>query len=106
METESSTLAQVIFFSLIGGVFSLIGGMLLLSRRGMARSLATYATPFAAGALLAAAFFDLLPEAIHSLAEGAATRWALGGIVLFFLLEHFLHWFHHHHEHEGVDKSP
>jgi zinc and cadmium transporter len=96
---------HVLFFSLIGGVFSLWGGILLLSHKKTAVALARYATPFAAGALLAAAFFDLLPEAIEKLAEGAAPRWVLGGIVLFFLLEHFLHWFHHHHEH-GEDESP
>jgi zinc and cadmium transporter len=93
--------AHVIFFSLIGGIFSLFGGMLLLSRRKSALLLARYATPFAAGALLAAAFFDLLPEAIEATAEGAAMRWMLAGILVFFLLEHFLKWFHHHHEHEG-----
>jgi zinc and cadmium transporter len=96
---------HVLIFSLVGGLFSLWGGLLLLSRKKSARALARYATPFAAGALLAAAFFDLLPEAIESLAQGAATRWALFGIVLFFLLEHLLHWFHHHHEHDDV-KSP
>ncbi len=93
---------HVIFFSLIGGVFSLIGGILLLSRKRSAQLLAKFATPFAAGALLAAAFFDLLPESLELTANGAAPRWVLAGIVLFFLLEHFLHWFHHHHEHEDT----
>lgn len=92
---------EVLFFSLIGGVFSLWGGLLLLSRKGTAQTLARYATPFAAGALLAAAFFDLLPEALHELSAESAARWMLAGIVLFFLLEHFVHWFHHHHEHSG-----
>ena len=96
---------HVLFFSLIGGVFSLWGGILLLSHKKTANVLARYATPFAAGALLAAAFFDLLPEAIEKLAEGAAPRWVLGGIVLFFLLEHFLNWFHHHHEHHEDSSS-
>ena len=81
----------------------MIGGLLLISRKRSAELLAKFATPFAAGALLAAAFLELLPEAIEITAEGAATRWVLAGILVFFLLEHFLHWFHHHHEHE--DKS-
>ena len=54
-----ASLELVIFCSLIGGVFSLIGGLLLLWRKGGAKILAEYATPFAAGALLAAAFLDL-----------------------------------------------
>lgn len=91
---------HVILFSLVGGLFSLIGGALLLSKRGLAERLAKIATPFAAGALLGAAFFDLLPESIELTAEGAATRWTLFGLIVFFLIEHFIHWFHHHHEHE------
>lgn len=95
----------VLFFSLIGGVFSLIGGVLLLSRKTTAQALAKYATPFAAGALLAAAFFDLLPESLHVLEADVAMQWVLGGLLLFFLLEHFLHWFHHHHDH-AEEKTP
>lgn len=100
-----SNYLHVIFFSFIGGVFSLLGVVLLLQQKRAAELLARYATPFAAGALLAAAFFDLLPEAIEITADGAATRWVLMGIVLFFFLEHFLHWFHHHHEHESESKK-
>lgn len=92
---------HVLFFSLIGGLVSLVGGVLLLRKKSSADSLAKYATPFAAGALLAAAFFDLLPESLGQLDADTASAWVLGGIVGFFLLEHFLHWFHHHHEHSG-----
>lgn len=91
----------VLFFSLIGGVFSLAGGFLLLQSKRNATRLSTYATPFAAGALLAAAFFDLLKEANHEGSIETALNYALVGIVGFFILERFLHWFHHHHEHEG-----
>ncbi len=94
----------VLVFSLVGGLFSLLAGLLLLSRKGLASKLAEYSAPFAAGALLAAAFLELLPESIGRLAEGVATRWALVGLLTFFLLEHFLHWFHHHHEH--ADDKP
>lgn len=89
---------HVLLFSLIGGLFSLIGGALLLRNKRTATQLAKYSTPFAAGALLAASFFDLLPEAIELTPDGSATRWVLGGILAFFLLEHFLRWFHHHHD--------
>lgn len=92
---------HVIFFSLIGGVFSLIGGVLLLGKKSSAEALAKYATPFAAGALLAAAFFDLLPESMYKITANAAAQWVLAGIVIFFLLEHFLHWFHHHHDRDS-----
>lgn len=95
-----SSIFQVFIFSLLGGVVSLVGGLLLLSSKRTAHRLALYATPFAAGALLAAAFIDLLPEAAHQGSFDIALYAALGGILLFFLLERFLRWFHHHHEHE------
>lgn len=96
---------DVLIFSLIGGLFSLVGGILLLSRQKSALVLARYGTPFAAGALLAAAFFDLLPEALENSGNSTALRWTLFGILLFFLVEHFLHWFHHTHRHEHEDEK-
>ena len=98
-----ATYAHVIFFSLIGGVFSLVGGMLLISRRRTARLLAEYATPLAAGALIAAVFLDLLPDGLHEAAASTVLLSALVGILLFFYAERFLHWFHHHHQHENAD---
>jgi zinc transporter ZupT len=79
-----ATYWHVIFYSFIGGVFSLLGGVLLLSRQKTATVLAKYATPFAAGALLAAVFLDLLTDGLE---ESTATTlmWsALSGVVLFF----------------------
>lgn len=96
-------LAIVIFFSLIGGVFSLLGGFLLLANRKKTQSWLKYVTPFAAGALLAAAFMDILPEAAHQGNIEQALKWTLIGIIVFFLLERFLRWFHHHHSHEGAN---
>lgn len=102
-----SSYLHVLFFSLIGGVLSLTGGVLLLGNKKTAQGLAKFATPFAAGALLAAAFFDLLPESLHQINAEQAAQWVLAGIITFFLLEHFLHWFHHHHEHEkGHNGTP
>jgi zinc and cadmium transporter len=93
---------HVIFFSLIGGVFSLIGGLLLLSRKKSAEALAKYATPFAAGALLAAVFLDLLQEGLHEAEPNTVLIATVIGILLFFFAERALHWFHHHHQHKGA----
>lgn len=95
-----STLGYIVIFSLIGGLFSLCAGALLLSSKNTARSLARYATPFAGGALLAAVFLDLLKEGVEVSDPAYVMLAALTGIVLFFLAEGFLHWFHHHHEHD------
>jgi zinc and cadmium transporter len=82
----------------IGSVISLIGGLYLLYGKVGVKKLQRVAVPFAAGALLAAAFLDLLPEALeHAEADGVLAL-TLAGIVLFFVLERSLSWFHHHHE--------
>jgi zinc and cadmium transporter len=100
-----ATYWHVIFFSLIGGLFSLIGGVLLLSRRRTADILAEYATPLAAGALIAAVFLDLLKDGVEEADPGVVLMSALIGIVAFFYAERFLHWFHHHHQHEDADPA-
>ena len=106
------TLAYILLFTFLGSIGALIGGLILLSQGKFALKVSHFLAAFAAGVLLATAFLDLLPEAAH---EGEATEtnvffWALGGILLFFALERFIHWFHHHeeyseHEHEKEPQS-
>jgi zinc and cadmium transporter len=96
----------VLFFSIVGGLFSLIGGFLLVAGKKHTLKVAMYATPFAAGALLAAAFIDLLPEAAHEGNIDTGLLFTLIGILLFFLLERFLRWFHHHHKEEDSHQDP
>ncbi|MEK7617505.1 MAG: ZIP family metal transporter [Patescibacteria group bacterium] len=91
-------LSYILFFTLLGSVISLIGGVLLLLKEKFALKISHYLSAFAAGALLATAFFDLLPE-------GNLPLWALVGILTFFLLERFIH--HHHilHSHGKVEEK-
>jgi len=93
-------LINLILLTIFGGVFSLIGGVILLQNKKLANLLSHISAPFAAGALLAAVFFDLLPEALELGGPPTILLWALFGIVGFFVLERRLGWFHHHHEHE------
>lgn len=81
-----------------GSVISLIGGFYLLYGKWGVAKLQRLAVPFAAGALLAAAFFDLLPEALEDGGAQNALNWTLAGFLFFFVLERSLSWFHHHHE--------
>lgn len=99
-------LAQLLLFVSLGSVISLIGGIVLLFKKDLAIKLSDYLSAFAAGTLLGTAFFDLLPEALHGTSQPTSVlTWTLIGILIFFLLERFIHWFHHHHEHgEGVKK--
>lgn len=104
-----STLGYILFFTFVGSLGALIGGLTLLSRERFARKISHFLASFAAGVLLGTAFLDLLPEALHE-AEGGSIHiffWTLLGILLFFLLERSIHWFHHHeeyHEHEKESK--
>lgn len=88
----------LIVFALVGSVFSLVGGVYLLYSKTGGQFLQKFAVAFAAGALLAVSFFDLLPEALHQADEGILI-WTLIGVLVFFVMERFLHWFHHHHQH-------
>lgn len=82
-----------------GSAISLAGGAIIfLSKRNRTRAIAL-ALPFGAGALLAAAFFDLLPESFELGEPRTLLLWALAGFILFFLLERLSSWFHHHHAH-------
>ncbi len=95
-----STLAYILLFTFIGSIGALIGGVILLSRKAFALKISHFLASFAAGVLLGTAFFDLLPEALH---EGEkqgidVLHWTLIGIIIFFLIERFIHWFHHHEE--------
>jgi zinc and cadmium transporter len=98
-----ATYLDIIIFSLIGSVFSLIGGVILLLRQRWASGLAKYAMPLAAGALLAAVFLDLLPDGLEEADTSTVLTSCLMGVVLFFFAERFLHWFHHHHQHDDRD---
>lgn len=91
---------QLIALTLIGGILSLAGGLLLIRNKKSAHNLAEYATPFAAGALLAAVFLDLLKDGIEEGGGETLLYATLGGILVFFIAERFLHWFHHHHQHD------
>lgn len=99
-----SDLLYVVIFASLGGLVSLIGGLFILRYRHFKGGVANYAAPFAAGALLSAAFLDLLPEAVAN-GNNAPLTFALFGILAFFLLERYLRWFHHHHEHDEGDHN-
>ena len=100
-----ATLAQVILFAFLGGVVSLVGGLLLLSNKKLAKALEAYGMPFAAGALLAAVFLDLLTDGIEEAPAGTVLTATMVGIFIFFFAERFLRWFHHHHQHGSPDPS-
>lgn len=97
------TLVYIVVFTLIGGIVSLSLASLLLINKKVATKFARYGMPFAAGALLAAVFLDLFAEGVEHGDADTLFVSALVGILLFFLAERFIRWFHHHHQHEHKD---
>ncbi|MDO8470767.1 MAG: ZIP family metal transporter [bacterium] len=94
------TLLSILLLTFLGSIASLTGGVALLANKAVALKLSRPLTSFAAGALLGAAFFDLLPEALHE-SKNTGTDiflWTLAGLLLFFFVERILHWTHHHDE--------
>ena len=61
---------------------------------------------FAAGSLIAAALFDLIPEALKGGFKDSTAIFILVGILVFFVLEKFLQWHHHHMEEKETETHP
>lgn len=109
-----SEITPIIVVVFLGSVGALAGGMLLLFNRKLKDTIVHILVPFAAGALLATGFFELLPEAMHYVEEAHESGqeinifiWVLFGILFFYLLERGIHWFQYHRkattgEHKGA----
>lgn len=114
-----SLLVWIILFSLVGGVLSVLAaGSFLLFPAHFRMRMLPHLVSFAMGALLGAAFLDLLPEA---LAQGtdphSISATVLAGLLAFFFLEKVVLWRHAHthsteldctehtHHHSGPEKA-
>lgn len=86
----------VLIISLAGDIVVFISSTVLLTHKTTTAALAKYATPFAAGALLSAAFLDFLHDGVEHYNALHVLIAALVGLLFFFVLEGWLHWFHHH----------
>lgn len=97
-------LGQILLYTALGSIVSLIGGFILLATRNIQPRVIHGLSAFAAGVLLATAFLDLLPEALEEGGEPhGVLLFSLIGIIIFFLTERFLHWSHRHHH---TDSEP
>lgn len=92
-----STLTWIIVVSLAGGALSVLAAAALSISVGVHR--VNILISYAIGALLGAAFLEILP---HALEHGEPHRMAatvLFGIMVFFVLEKLVLWRHCHHDH-------
>jgi len=82
-------LASVLFVSLL----SFVGVVSLSLSRDRLNKILILLVAFAAGSLLAASFFHMIPEANEEIG-GDSFKLVLVGIILFFVVEKFIHWHH------------
>lgn len=100
-----------VLFNFLGSFVSLVGGLFLLWRKNWTEKITPLLIAFAAGAMLAVSFFDLLPEAFETMEElgissSSIFNSALVGIVAFFIIERFILWSHHHHSNDEMEARP
>jgi len=88
------SLASAVVMSLI----SLAGAVAIFFRKESINKLIPVFVAFAAGALLGAAFFDVLPEAVEHKGKEVLV-YVLLGLMMFFVMERYIHW-HHCHSNE------
>lgn len=100
-------MSQLLLFGLIASLFSLVGGLLVIWRAEAVKKIMTLILAFSAGAFIAAAFLDILPEAVEMVEEPHNVFYAfLVGLTSFFILERFLmRYFPHHGHGEHADHT-
>lgn len=89
----------------LGSILSLTGGALIFLTKKRRLYAIDMALPFGAGALLAAAFLDVLPESFELGDPRSLLGWVLVGFITFFVFERTVTWAHQHHEHDQGKKK-
>jgi zinc and cadmium transporter len=88
----------ILLATFIVSLISLIGIFFIGMKQDTLTKAIKYLVSFAVGGLLGGAFFHLLPESMES-GNPSMFVYVLSGILLFFLIEKFLHWRHCHKGH-------
>lgn len=86
-------LASTILISLVS-----LAGVILLVFGKKTDSILFVLIAFAAGSMIGASFFNLLPESLEKLSVAYSSMLLIFGFALFFLIEKFLFWRHCHDE--------
>ena len=99
-------LTSIILANIIVSLISLVGGITIIWKKLLDKSVVQYLVAFAAGVILTTVFIDLFPEALEH-AEELGQDYniflpAFLGILVSFFIERFLLWFHHHESTHGM----
>ncbi len=91
----------------VASLISLIGVFTLSLKEDVLRKYVFIFMSIAVGALLGDAFIHLIPEALEQSSNATLTSTlVIAGIILFFVLEKFLHWHHHGEDKEEIGIHP
>ena len=85
----------ILLATFIVSLISLIGIFFIGMKQDTLTKVIKYLVSFAVGGLLGGAFFHLLPESMET-GNPSLFVYVLSGIMIFFLIEKFLHWRHCH----------
>lgn len=105
---------SILFYILIStcliSLIAFIGALTLFLREKILNKVLLILVAFSAGALIGGAFLHLIPEAIEKVGfeESQLLKiflYLIFGFCLFFVLEHFISW-HHHHAREHPEIKP
>ncbi len=77
-------------------LISLIGILTLAIKENLLQKILFCLVGFSAGALLGGAFLHILPEALARISSTTVFSLLILGIIVFFMLERYLHWRHCH----------
>lgn len=103
IETYTYALGSTVLVSLV----SLVGLFLFSFHQGLIKKYIFLLVSLAVGALLGDAFIHLIPEAFEAFENPVLISLLLiGGILVFFILEKFLHWHHHGDDHAEYHVEP
>jgi len=93
------TLLLILLFTLLGSVCSVfLAGLVLLFKGKRLSRITAVLIPYAIGTLMGAAFFGMIPHALHHLSSATVLPTVLAGIILFYVLEKFALWRHCHEQ--------
>ena len=85
---------------LIVSAASLVGVVLLGFNQDFLHRILSFLIAFSAGALLGDVFIHIIPEMAKTEFTATTGIYFLIGIIVFFLLEKYIHWYHGYGEHE------
>jgi len=84
-----------------------VGALTLVLKRNLLDRSIFILVSLAVGALLGDVFIHIIPEAYEGMASSVTISYLIiGGILIFFILEKFLHWHHHTMDHAEEHTHP